>query len=769
MTSIGSSIFSLLWQGLVQIKLYLHFCYACFIRPFLPLPAQKRRSTAVASPLTKAGQAHQKKLEHFYGPQASVYDATRTHLLKGREQCLQLCAAYLKDQWKSKPVDELWVWIDIGGGTGFNIEAMNRYLDVKEMFSDIYLVDLTPSLCDEARKRFSRLGWHHVHVKCADAATWQIPTQRPTSKVMLNTFSYSLSMMPLPTVFQVIDLAPQRLAPGGILGIVDFLAEDAVTSSYPLTFEGGESSSYQSTRYISYFSRLFWQWWFELDGVKLHPCRRDYVVHMMAQRVSKIHKIVYGKNKWAGLPFIQLPYYVMVGVPTIKGAATGNVKLETLSKIPSIDFGEEKKLTDDEDDEHYGKEIIEVKKFNTVEQHWRQPYDAATSHTLFNTYLYAFVWEDPKVDIDYLNLKPEDNLLVITSGGCNTLEYLINQPLHVHAVDLNPCQNHLFELKLSAIKSCSHEELWQLFGIGHHHDFETLLNSRLSVHLSPHAYNYWRMNAQYFDQPTKKNPKSSLYLYGGSGLAMKTFQWIIKFAKLEKHVQQMCQVETLEEQWDIWAKHIKPAFCHPVVVRVLNNRWFLWNGCGVPQAQMAMLNDEGGPMEYLLATFDPLMKNHLLSKDQYFYYLCLNLRYRSCEEGGCPTFLTQKGYEVMQTRLSNVTVHTDTIANVCRKIAQSKTMKPLTKAVILDHMDWMDEALALDEIEAMKACMEKGGQVFWRSAAREPWYNELFSRMGFEVKLIHRRPHFNTPSAVGEQELLDRVNMYASFYYAVKL
>jgi len=345
--SVLGSIFRLAWQTLIHIKLYLHFSYACFIRPFLPFSSGSKRSLSVAAaPLTKAGQAHQKKLENFYGPQASVYDATRSHLLKGREQCLQLCAAYLKDQWKSKPADENWVWIDIGGGTGYNIEAMNRYLDVKEMFGDIYLVDLTPSLCDEARKRFARLGWHHVHVVCADAATWQVPPQRPSNKVMLNTFSYSLSMMPLPTVFQVIDLAPQRLAPGGMLGIVDFLAEDASTFSYPLAFEGGESNSYKSQRYVSYFTRLFWQWWFELDCVHLHPCRRDYIVHMMNQRssVSKTHKIVYGKNKWAGLPFIQMPYYVWVGVPTLKGAEAGVIQADTISRAQSLDYGEEKKL-----------------------------------------------------------------------------------------------------------------------------------------------------------------------------------------------------------------------------------------------------------------------------------------------------------------------------------------------------------------------------------------------------------------------------------------
>ena len=221
----------------------------------------------------------------------------------------------------------------MGGGTGYNIECFHRYVDVATIFSDVYLIDLTPSLCEEAQKRFDRLGWRNVHVDCADAATWQVPARHrgPSSKVMLITFSYSLSMMPLPTVYQVVDLVPQRLAPGGILGIVDFLAEDARTFSYSLPLEGDSQSSYKSsTRYIFYFARLFWQWWFELDGVHLHPCRRDYVLHMMNRSpgVFRILEIVNGRNKWAGIPFIQIPYYILVGVATIQEAKVENIEAD---------------------------------------------------------------------------------------------------------------------------------------------------------------------------------------------------------------------------------------------------------------------------------------------------------------------------------------------------------------------------------------------------------------------------------------------------------
>ena len=42
---------------------------------------------------------------------------------------------------------------------------------------------------------------------------------------------------------------------------------------------------------------------------------------------------------------------------------------------------------------------------------------------------------------------------MITSAGCNALDYLLDEPRQVHAVDVNPKQNALLELKLSAIRN----------------------------------------------------------------------------------------------------------------------------------------------------------------------------------------------------------------------------------------------------------------------------------------------------------------------------
>ena len=85
------------------------------------------------------------------------------------------------------------VWVDVGGGTGWNIETMNAYLDVVNFFEQVYLVDLSPSLCEVARKRFKRLGWANVQVVCQDARSFRLENN---GKGMGKSgiFNYSLSI-----------------------------------------------------------------------------------------------------------------------------------------------------------------------------------------------------------------------------------------------------------------------------------------------------------------------------------------------------------------------------------------------------------------------------------------------------------------------------------------------------------------------------------------------------------------------------------------------
>src|SRR5262245_2676203 len=65
-----------------------------------------------------------------------------------------------------------------------------------------------------------------------------------------------------------------------------------------------------------------------------------------------------------------------------------------------------------------------------------------------NNLVYNTCWEDPRLDRVALQIQTTDNILVITSAGCNALDYALCGPNHVHAVDMNPRQNALLDLKI---------------------------------------------------------------------------------------------------------------------------------------------------------------------------------------------------------------------------------------------------------------------------------------------------------------------------------
>ena len=87
-----------------------------------------------------------------------------------------------------------------------------------------------------------------------------------------------------------------------------------------------------------------------------------------------------------------------------------------------------------------------------------------------NNLVYNTCWEDPRLDRVALELGPSETVLVITSAGCNALDYALCGPQHVYAVDMNPRQNALLDLKIAGIKTLPFEDFFRLFGYGFHPD-----------------------------------------------------------------------------------------------------------------------------------------------------------------------------------------------------------------------------------------------------------------------------------------------------------
>lgn len=710
-----------------NLRSLLLFCWECFVKPF------HARSSHSAN-------NQQKNLESFYKTQAKIYDRTREILLKGRFDALKLAYAHLpKDNGKL-------VWIDIGGGTGLNIEKMSQICSLEKTFEAIYLVDLSPSLCDVAQERAARLNWTNVHIMCADACDFEISDHDSADLI---TFSYSLSMMP--PYHAIVDHAYDLLnEQHGIVCSVDFGVQSSAHATGRVNNIGGLMNYH-----IPWFFRTFWRIWFECDKVFLDPSRREYLEYRFGTLKS-----LNLRNKTLG----NIPYYIWLGVNKDQDHMLTHRFNFLADKSPYLapvgQNGSKSLGPTNKELEIAASNVRKGLPYPSLfyqREVWRAYYDELSPHyeQFKNQYIYAFTWEDPREDAKILNLTSEDTVLAITSACDNILAYasLPNPPKRIHGVDLNPFQGHLAELKLAASRCLTYEQIWSLFGEGKINNFKELLLSQLAPHLSSNAFQYWLVEGE----TTFDVNGYGLYDTGSTRWALRLARYIFKVFGLTKRVEELCKARTIREQKQIWDKYIRPALFNPIVGKLLvGNPIFLWKALGVPANQAKMMGSS--TMKYIVDTMDPLLERSLISSDNYFYYLTLNGRYT---KDNCPTYLSKKNHEIFSnlsgSPLDSIRLHTDTLRNVLSRLAS----KTLTVAVIMDHMDWFDpEGIdAFNEISALQNALASNGRVLLRSAATHPWYIKTFEQLGFHCK----------PAAIRESgESIDRVNMYASTWVCKK-
>ena len=116
-----------------------------------------------------------------------------------------------------------------------------------------------------------------------------------------------------------------------------------------------------------------------------------------------------------------------------------------------------------------------------------------------NNLVYNTCWEDPAIDRVALDLSEKDRLLVISSAGCNALDYLLAGCGEVHAVDMNFIQNALLELKRAAVVTLEYADFEMFFGHGRHDQALTVYQRTLRPMLSQGARAYWDKYIYFFN------------------------------------------------------------------------------------------------------------------------------------------------------------------------------------------------------------------------------------------------------------------------------
>ncbi len=372
--------------------------------------------------------------------------------------------------------------------------------------------------------------------------------------------------------------------------------------------------------------------------------------------------------------------------------------------------------------------------------------------------VYNTCWEDPRLDRIALDIGPEDRIVMITSAGCNALDYALCGPARIDAVDLNPRQNALLELKIAGIRKLEFEDFYAMFGRGHLPTAKRVYSSVLRDELAPWSQQYWDRWIRFF-----QNRRRPFYYRGTSGSFARIVNvYVNRFLRIRPFVDQMLQAQTLEEQRSIYERHVRDRFWSKIMCFAMNRDTTL-SMIGVPRAQRRQIETqyEGGIIQFIKDCVEAVFAELPLS-DNYFWRVYMTGSYSpEC----CPEYLRPDNFQKLKNGLvDRIHIHTDSVQGFLEQHDQTAT-----RFVLLDHMDWLaDRYFPLLEAEwqAIVDNAAPGARAIWRSGGLRTDFIERVGvkRNGAKIALPELLTYHR--ELADELHVQDRVHTYGSFYIA---
>ncbi len=365
-----------------------------------------------------------------------------------------------------------------------------------------------------------------------------------------------------------------------------------------------------------------------------------------------------------------------------------------------------------------------------------------SNHLVYNT-----CWEDPRCDRQLLHLQRDSRVVMLTSAGCNALDYLLDDVEAIHCVDVNPRQNALLQFKIALLQGADHAVLFRFFGRGQAPDAIEVLHDCVLPRLSePFARQWW---SRFIHAFLGKGLRRSFYWHGSSGMAAwLVHQWLRAHPSAWTAAQGLFAAQSLEEQaWHY--DRLEPKFFTPLLTWLLRQHVFQ-SMLGVPKSQqiMAATSYSNGLVGYFSECLRRVLRD-LPIQDNYFWKLYFYGHYTAdC----CPNYLQLAHFDTLRIRSGRVRTYNSTLSTFLRQHPGR-----YTHFILLDHQDWMAQSPLLRSalVEEWHLILENaapGARVLLRSAARE---------VDFLPDFVRQRVMFDL-NAAAQVQAKDRVGTYAS-------
>jgi S-adenosylmethionine-diacylglycerol 3-amino-3-carboxypropyl transferase len=376
----------------------------------------------------------------------------------------------------------------------------------------------------------------------------------------------------------------------------------------------------------------------------------------------------------------------------------------------------------------------------------------------FDAFVYNQIWEDPRVDLQALRLNEDSRVLTISSGGCNALNYLIENPESVTAVDLNRHHIFLLNLKISALKFLpTYEDFFNFFGFGKHAGNVENYKKFIAPNLDERAKRFWDGNG-FFGSLLNGDrinyfASGGLYQHSRNGYFLRFFH---RFARLLGcKTDEILKADSLAEQEKIYQQHIAPFF-DSFVIKVIGKMPVTMFGLGIPPQQYDELRrdlaDGGSIIDVYRARAKRLACDYPIGEN-YFAWQAFGRRYDTETRRAVPEYLKEKNYKTLKASANRLQTK---IGSITEEIKQNP-IGTFNRFVFLDAQDWMNSEAMTDLWQAIADKAEKDSRVIFRTAgATSPIEKNLPADL--QTKFDYQKEF--------SQELFkqDRASIYGGFH-----
>lgn len=288
---------------------------------------------------------------------------------------------------------------------------------------------------------------------------------------------------------------------------------------------------------------------------------------------------------------------------------------------------------------------------------------------VFRDILYSQCWEDPEMDRIAFKIKSGDIVFSITSGGCNALTFLLDDPEKIICLDMNRFQNYLLSLKIGAFKKLSYNETLEFFGVKPS-DRRWELYELIRPSLSEAEQLYWNNKRSDITRGIIHCGRYEKYMH----LLKRAFGILIG----KKIIVELFNSPNLDEQKRLFENKWE------------NLKWKLFCRIFLSRAFVSLLFDKTF-YKYIRPTYSfekyyrsavkKVLTELPVSQNYFLAYILLG----NYPDGNLPVYLQKENFEIIRNRVDRI----KTITSGCYNYLSSLPKNSISKFNFTNIFEWM--------------------------------------------------------------------------------